>query len=97
MEAEPMGVQLGLMDGAAANGNFKILRNRERAVLAINPFRLEAHPMAQVGVAMITGAEEAIAMHQRVAEQQWREAQKGAAAARAVRAMIAEARAPQPA
>jgi transcriptional regulator with XRE-family HTH domain len=95
MEAEPMGVQLGLLDGASANGNFKIMRNRERAVLAINPFRLEAHPMAQVGVAMVTGAEEAIAMHQRVAEQQWREAQKGAAAARAVRAMIAEARALQ--
>jgi transcriptional regulator with XRE-family HTH domain len=95
MEAEPMGVQFGLMDGPEANGNFKIMRNRERAVLAINPFRLEAHPMAQVGVAMITGAEEAITMHQRVAEQQWREAQKGAAAARAVRAMIAQMRAAQ--
>jgi transcriptional regulator with XRE-family HTH domain len=97
MEAEPMGVQLGLMDGIEPNGNFKILRNRERAALAVNPFRLEAHPSAQTGVAMITAAEEAIAMHQRVAEQQWREAQKGAAAARAVRAMIAEARLPQPA
>ena len=97
MEAEPMGVQLGVMGGIEPNGNFKLLRNRERAVLAINPFRLEAHPAQQTGVAMITGAEEAIAMHQRVAEQQWREAQKGPAAARAVRAMIAEARAPQPA
>jgi transcriptional regulator with XRE-family HTH domain len=94
MEAEPMGVQLGLMDAASPNGNFKLLRNRDRAALAINPFGLEAHPTAQVGVAMVTGAEEAIAMHQRVAEQQWRDALKGAAAARAVRAMITEARQP---
>jgi transcriptional regulator with XRE-family HTH domain len=94
MEAEPIGVQLGLMDGATANGNFKLLRNRDRAALAINPFGLESHPAAQVGVAMVTGAEEAIAMHQRVAEQQWREALKGAAAARAVRGMIAGVREP---
>lgn len=97
MEAEPMGVQLGLMDGIEPNGNFKLMRNRERAALSVNPFRLEAHPVAQIGVAMVTAAEEAIAMHQRVAEQQWREAQKGGAAARLVRAMIAEARVPLPA
>ncbi len=97
MEAEPMGVQFGVMDGAEPNGNFKLLRNRERAVLAINPFRLAAHPGQATGVALVTAAEDAIAMHQRVAEQQWRDAQKGPAAARAVRALIAEARVPQPA
>lgn len=96
MEAEPMGVQLGVSAGVEPNGNFKLLRNRERGFLAINPFRLEAHPAAQIGVAMITGAEEAIALHQRIAEQQWREAQKGAAAARTVRALVAEARAQAP-
>lgn len=92
MEAEPMGVQLGLMAGGAPNGSFKLMRNRERAFLCVNPFRLEAHPSAQVGVAMITGAEEAITLHQRVAEAQWRDATKGAAAAREVRAMVARMR-----
>jgi transcriptional regulator with XRE-family HTH domain len=92
MEAEPMGVQLGLMAGGAPNGSFKLMRNRERAFLCINPFRLEGHPSTLVGVAMITGAEEAITLHQRVAETQWRDAIKGAAAAREVRAMVARLR-----
>jgi len=93
METEPMGVQLGLITGAEPNGSFKILRNRERAYLAINPFRLEAHPSAQTGVAMITGADEALALHQKVAEGFWREALKGGAAAAKVRELIAAARA----
>ncbi len=92
METEPMGVQLGLASGAEANGNFKVMRNRERAFLCVNPFRLEAHPGTQIGVSMITGAEEAILLHQRVAEAQWRDALKGSAAAREVRAMIARLR-----
>jgi transcriptional regulator with XRE-family HTH domain len=93
METEPMGVQLGLITGAEPNGSFKILRNRERAYLAINPFRLEAHPSAQTGVAMITGADEALALHQKVAEGFWREALKGGAAAAKVRELVAAARA----
>jgi len=94
METEPMGVQLGLITGGEPNGSFKILRNRERAYLVVNPFRLEAHPSAQTGVAMITGADEALALHQKVAEGLWREALKGGAAAAKVRELIAAARAP---
>ncbi len=45
------------------------------------------------GVAMITGADEAIAAHQRVAEAQWREALKGAVAAARVRQIIGSNRA----
>jgi hypothetical protein len=38
---------------------------------------------------MITGAEEAVAAHQRVAEVQWREALKGAIASAKVRELVA--------
>lgn len=93
MEAEPIGVQLGLMQGGEPNGAFRILRSRERAYLAINPFRLEAHPATQSGVAMITGADEALATHQKVAEALWRDALKGAAAAARVRDLVRAARA----
>jgi hypothetical protein len=41
---------------------------------------------------MITGAEDAVAAHQRVSELAWREAIKGAAAAERVRALTAAAR-----
>jgi hypothetical protein len=92
MESEPIGLQLGLMSNGEPNGPFTLLRSRERAILAINPFSPDAHASAQTGVAMITSAEDAVVAHQRVAEGAWREALKGAAAAERVRAMIATAR-----
>lgn len=92
MEAEPIGLQLGLMAEGEPNGAFAILRARERAYLIINPFRLEAHPSSQTGVAMITGADEALASHQKVAEALWRDALKGAAAAARVRELVRTAR-----
>jgi hypothetical protein len=92
IESEPIGLQLGLMASGEPNGPFTLLRSRERATLAINPFPADASPMTQSGVAMITGAEDAVAAHQRVSEIAWREAIKGSAAAERVRAMIAAAR-----
>jgi transcriptional regulator with XRE-family HTH domain len=92
MESEPIGLQLGLMANGESNGPFVLLRSRERATLAINPFPSDAPPTTQSGVAMITGAEDAVAAHQRVSELAWREAIKGAAAAERVRALTAAAR-----
>jgi transcriptional regulator with XRE-family HTH domain len=92
MESEPIGLQLGLMASGEPNGPFTLLRSRERATLAVNPFQPDASPGTQSGIAMITGAEDAVAAHQRVSETAWREAVKGAAAAERVRAMITVAR-----
>ncbi len=92
MESEPIGLQLGLMAHGEPNGPFTLLRSRERATLAINPFPADATPGTQSGVAMITGAEDAVAAHQRVSEITWREAIKGAAAAERVRALVAAAK-----
>ncbi len=92
MESEPIGLQLGLMAYGEPNGPFTLLRSRERATLAINPFPSDAPPSQQSGVAMITSAEDAVAAHQRVSELSWREAVKGAAAAERVRALVAAAR-----
>jgi transcriptional regulator with XRE-family HTH domain len=93
MESEPIGLQLGLMAHGEPNGPFTLLRSRERATLAINPFPADATPGTQSGVAMITGAEDAVAAHQRVSEITWREAIKGNAAAERVRALVAAAKA----
>ena len=60
--------QFGLLTGAEPSSAFQILRARDRASLAINPFQTDTHPSGQTGVAMITSADEAIAAHQRVAE-----------------------------
>ena len=88
METEPMGLQFGLLAGSPPSSAFKILRARDRVSLAINPFRTDTHPVSQMGVAMITGADEAIAAHQRVAEASWREAIKGPAGAARLRQLL---------
>jgi transcriptional regulator with XRE-family HTH domain len=88
METEPMGLQFGLLGGWEPSTSFTILRARDRVSLAINPFRTGSHPSAQTGVAMITGADEAITAHQRVAEANWREALKGPAGAARLRQLL---------
>lgn len=90
MEAEPMGLQLGVLVTADMLGGFIISRARDRAWLAINPFRPDTHPGMPCGVAMVTTADEAVAAHQRVAEAQWRIALKGAAGAARLRELIAQ-------
>ncbi len=92
MESEPIGLQLGLMAHGEPNGPFALVRSRERAILAMNGFEADASPSAQSGVAMITSAEDAVTAHQRVSENAWRDALKGAAAAERVRGLIAAAR-----
>ncbi len=89
METEPMGLQFGLLTATEPSSGFVILRGRDRATLAVNPFRADSTPGVQTGVAMITGADEAVASHQRVAESMWRDALRGPAAAAAMREMIA--------
>jgi transcriptional regulator with XRE-family HTH domain len=88
METEPMGLQFGLLAGPEPSSAFKILRARDRASLAVNPFRTDTHASAQTGVAMITASDEAIAAHQRVAEASWREAVKGPAGATRLRQLL---------
>jgi len=83
-----MGLQFGLLAGWAPSSSFTILRARDRVSLAINPFHTGSHPSAQTGVAMITGADEAITAHQRVAEANWREAVKGPAGATRLRQLL---------
>jgi transcriptional regulator with XRE-family HTH domain len=86
METEPMGLQFGILAKVEPTSAFSVIRSRDRASLAVNPFLPDTPPAS--GVAMITGADEAIAAHQRVAEAQWREALKGATAAAHLRAIL---------
>ena len=75
-----------------AGSEFIVLRGRDRANVVGNPFAPDAAPFAAAGVASIIGADDAIAVHQRVAEAAWRDALKGGDAAARVRALVAEAR-----
>ena len=88
MDAEPMGLQFGLLPDGGSTSEFSIVRSGDRATLAVNAFRADGIPTSQTGVAMITGADEAVVAHQRVAEAVWREALKGKVAANRLREIL---------
>lgn len=93
MEVAPMGLQFGLLPEAAEfGGGFMVFRARDRASLAINPLQPDLPPYVANAVALVTGADEALAAHQRVAEAHWRDALKGAAGAARVRELLAASR-----
>lgn len=85
-----MGLQFGLLAGGEPTGQFHILRSRDRAMLAINPFRSDTIPHLQAGVAMMTSADEALTAYQRTAEAMWRDAIKGQAGANEIRSLLSQ-------
>ena len=82
------GVQIGIVRDTLPHANFQIPRQPDRPKLAISPFRLGEQPNVRVGVAMITSAPEAIALHEQTAEELWGRALKGRDAAAFARAVI---------
>jgi transcriptional regulator with XRE-family HTH domain len=92
MESVPIGLQIGLKEGSEPIGSFMVLRGRERAHVVNCPFPPDSGPAIGAGVAMVTAADEAVGLHQRVAETAWRDALKGTAAATRVRALLRSVR-----
>ncbi len=88
MESVPIGLQLGLVAGPEPAAPFMVLRGRERAHVVASPFPPDTLPTASPGVGSITAADEAVAVHQRVAEAAWRDALKGPPAAARLREII---------
>ncbi len=91
IETPPLGFQLGLIrpsEGTPAS--FRLMRQRDRTMLAINPFR-STGTCHQNGVAIVTGASEAVTPHQRVAELLWQTAIRGGEAATLIREAFAKA------
>jgi transcriptional regulator with XRE-family HTH domain len=88
LEDEPIGVQIGIVPDTLPHASFQIFRQPDRQVLALSPFRLGEQPNIRVGVAMITSAPEALALHDKMAKDLWRRALKGDAAVRLMREMI---------
>lgn len=89
MEAEPMGIQIGLVTGTLPHSGFQIFRSGDRKTLSISPFRLGEQPNVRLGVAMITENQEAVALHEAVVDEMWRSALKGKEAAAYLQELIA--------
>jgi transcriptional regulator with XRE-family HTH domain len=80
MANEPIGVQIGIVPDTLPHASFQIFRQPDRHILALSPFRLGEQPNIRVGVAMITSAPEALALHDKMAKELWQRALKGPAA-----------------
>ena len=89
MEAEPIGIQIGVVPGTLPHTSFQIFRQPDRRVLSLSPFRLGEQPNVHAGIAMITQAPEALALHEKAVEDMWRRALKGDAAAKLMRELMA--------
>lgn len=85
---EPIGVQVGIVPDTLPHTGFQIFRQPDRQLLSLSPFRLGEQPNVRVGVAMITAAPEALALHQKAVEEMWQRALKGAAAAKFLRGLL---------
>jgi transcriptional regulator with XRE-family HTH domain len=79
-EEQPIGVQIGIVTDSLPHTSFHIYRQPDRRVLVLSPFRLGEQPNIRVGVAMITSAPEALALHEHLVDEVWRRALKGPAA-----------------
>jgi len=90
MEEEPIGVQIGIVPDTLPHTSFQIFRQPDRQLLVLSPFRLGEEPNIRVGVAMITSAPEALALHEKMAKDLWRRALKGPAAVRFMRDAMAK-------
>src|SRR5262249_49531182 len=88
MQDEPIGVQIGIVLDTLPHTSFQIFRQPDRKILALSPFRLGEEPNIRVGVAMITSAPEALALHEKMARDLWASAVKGTAAVRLMRTML---------
>ena len=91
MENEPIGVQIGIVQDTLPHTSFQIFRQPDRQILALSPFRLGEEPNIRVGMAMITSAPEALALHEKMARDLWASALKGPAAVQHMRAMMGKA------
>ena len=88
IEAADMGIQIGIIPETLSHSGFQILRQPDREILVISPFRLGEHPNIRVGVAMITSAPEALLLHRRMVNEMWKRSLKGSDAAKFLRHLL---------
>jgi transcriptional regulator with XRE-family HTH domain len=88
IEEQPMGVQVGIVLDTLPHTGFQLIRQPGRRCLVLSPFRLGGEPNVSVGVAMITSAPDAIALHEKAVTEMWTRALKGPAALACIRQLL---------
>lgn len=88
MEQEPVGIQIGLVEGALPSQTFQIFRRAEGALVSVSPYRLGELPNITSGVATVTGAAEAVALHEAMFRELWDQSVRGSAGTAILRKLI---------
>ena len=94
IDDQPIGIQIGIVPDTLPHLGFQILRQADRKLLVVSPFRLGGEPNVRVGVAMITSAPEGVALHEQAVDDMWARSLKGASAANFLRHMLSHERKP---
>jgi transcriptional regulator with XRE-family HTH domain len=88
IEEGAIGIQIGIVPETLPHMGFQIFRQPTRQILTISPFRLGEHPNVRVGVAMITSAPEALALHRKTFNEMWKRSMKGGDALKFLRGLL---------
>ncbi len=88
IEEGAIGIQIGIVPETLPHMGFQIFRQPARQILTISPFRLGEHPNVRVGVAMITSAPEALALHRKTFNEMWKRSMKAGEALKFLRGLL---------
>lgn len=89
IEAEPMGVQIGLIEETLPNITFQLFRREDRTLLGLSPYRLGGElPNVRSGIAMLTADEQPVRLYEQLSEDLWSRARKGLEAGAALRTVV---------
>jgi len=86
---QPIGVQIGIVEGFAAEQTFQVFERSDTTFVTMSPYRLGDHPNISAGIAMATSAPEAVRMFKGIIVDQWERAHKGESGARQLEAVLA--------
>lgn len=88
MVRQPIGVQVGLVDGPLPTQTFQVYDNLNAPSVTLSPFRLGDQPNVTSGIALVTSAPEAVRYFEETLRSQWETAKKGSEGAAVLRRLL---------
>ena len=88
LERQPIGTQIGIIDGQPPSQTFQIYERDTDSAVTLSPYRLGDQPNISSGIAIVTTAPEAVHHFRDTLEAQWAVAKKGPDGAAILRRII---------
>ncbi|KJK26259.1 DNA-binding protein [Burkholderiaceae bacterium 16] len=88
LDAQPIGLQIGIVDGSMPNVTFQVFERPGKAYVATSPFRFGEFPNVSTGIATVTAAPEAVRLYTAMVNDLWQRAYKGRDGAALLRRML---------